>query len=137
MEVRLSPFLASTCAADEISCYHPGICCVLSNYSFFVAASTGLALISRRKVVDTRGGREAAGRGEGGEKNDVGPSREISNRTIRRAQGIETKSEGAPHFLIPVIASFQGGWLRDGCFPQTTQRRKKEQSMCKQKRIHL
>ena len=24
----------STCTADEISCYHPGICCVLSNYSF-------------------------------------------------------------------------------------------------------
>lgn len=24
----------STCAADEISCYPPGICRVLSNYSF-------------------------------------------------------------------------------------------------------
>lgn len=31
-QVRASA--ASTCTADEISCYHPGICSVLSNYSF-------------------------------------------------------------------------------------------------------
>lgn len=29
------------------------------------------------------------------EKNDVGPSREICNRAIRRAKGRETKTEGS------------------------------------------
>lgn len=59
-------------------------------------------------MVDTRGGERRRG-----EKNDGGPSGEISNRTIRRAQGIETKTEGALHFLISLITSLQGGWLRD------------------------
>lgn len=65
-------------------------------------------MISRRKGVDTRWGEM-----QWGEKNDVGPSGEISNRTIRRAQGIETKTECALHFLISLITSFQGGWLGD------------------------
>lgn len=60
-------------------------------------------------MVDTRGGEKR----RRGEKNDVGPSREISNRTIRRAQGIETKTEGVLRFLISLITSFKGGCLCD------------------------
>lgn len=125
----------STCAADEISCYHPGICRVLSNYSFCCSL--------HRPGIDLQeeGGRYTWGVEEGGEerrrrqKNDVGSSGEISNRTIRRAQGIERKTEGALHALISLITSFQGGRL-PGVF-LGHRREGKKKSMCEEKLIHL
>lgn len=53
----------STCAVEEISCYHPGICRVLSNYSFCCSL--------HRPGIDLQeeGGRYTWGRGAaGGEK---------------------------------------------------------------------
>lgn len=89
-------------------------------------------------MVDTRGG--WGGERRWRQKNDVGPSGEISNRTIRRAQGIERKTEGALHALISLITSFQGGRLHD-CLQAGVflghRREGKKKSMCEEKLIHL
>lgn len=56
----------SSCAADEISCYHPGICRVLSNYSFCCSL--------HRPAIDLQeeGGRYTWGVGVGGERGGGG-----------------------------------------------------------------
>lgn len=65
---------------NEISCYRPGICSFLSNYSFCSSL--------HRPGIDPweEGGRYTWGEGNliaTWEKNDVGPGGEISNRVIR------------------------------------------------------
>lgn len=95
---------------NEVSCYHPGICSFLSNHSFCSSL--------HRPGIDLReeGSRYTWGQGHliaTWEKNDVGPSREISNRAIRRTKGIETKTEGTLHSLISLITFFI---LWSGCF---------------------
>lgn len=66
---------------NEISCYRQGICSFVSNYSF-------CSSLHRLSIdLQEEGGRYTWGQGHliaTWEKNDVGPSREICNRVIRR-----------------------------------------------------
>lgn len=94
---------------NEMSCYRPGICSFLSNYSFCSSP--------HRPSIDLReeGGRYTWGQGHLiaiWEKNDIGPSGEISNTAIRRAKGIETKTEDSLRSLTSLITFFI---LKIGC----------------------
>ena len=88
---------------NEISCYRQRICSFVSNYSF-------CSSLHRLSIdLQEEGGRYTWGQGHliaTWEKNDVGPSREICNRVIRRAKGRETKTEGSLRPLTSSITFF-------------------------------
>lgn len=95
---------------NEISCYRQGICSFVSNYTFCSCL--------RRPSIDLweEGGRYTWGQGHliaTWEKNDIGPSREICNRAIRRAKGGETKTEGFRPSLTSLITFVI---LKSACF---------------------
>lgn len=95
---------------NEISCYRKGICSFVSNYSF-------CSSLHRLSIdLQEEGGRYTWGQGHliaTREKNDVGASREICNRAIRRAKGRETKTEGSLCSLTSLITFFT---LKSDCF---------------------